>query len=256
MRPPAPRRHGIQRLLCVLRRRGAHPVQPVRNAVHVRVHADMVAAAEGDDEHEVRRLAADTGQRQQCVQRARHDTAESRHQLFAGGLHMDRLLPIEADGIDQPLDRGDRQARHRCGRRCHGKQPRGRGQRRRILRARRQQGRDQHLERAVLLLLGDLLDRGEFHARDGGAQGTHHGVDRRGSSDGAPTRLGLPASARARGHHRMGVSGERPDRTAATLSTASCAMAVRVPVVPLPRCGTSNTFSSASNPGCTTGSSS
>ncbi len=49
-------------------------------------------------------------------------------------------------------------------------------------------------------------------------------------------------------------TGARPCRTASTFSTARSAIAVRVSVVPLARCGTSRTFSSPSRSGCTTGS--
>ena len=61
-------------------------------------------AAVRQDQHQVRGLAADARQRQQLLHRRRHAAAEARQDLSQVCLHVDRLVAIEADRIDQPLD--------------------------------------------------------------------------------------------------------------------------------------------------------
>src|SRR5581483_3009951 len=56
------------------------------------------------------------------------------------------------------------------------------------------------------------------------------------------------------GCHGTGVIGVRPLRTASTLSAARSAIAVRVSVVALPRCGSNSTLSSFSRSGWIAGS--
>jgi len=82
--------------------------------MHVRVDADVLAAAVREDEHEIRRLAADTRQRQQIVHCVRHLAAEPREDLPARRLHVPRFDSVKADRIDQPFDLLRRELRHRA----------------------------------------------------------------------------------------------------------------------------------------------
>ena len=77
-----------------------HP-EPVRDAMDVRVDADVLLTLERQDQHEVGRLPADAGQRQQLLHRARHAAAELLDQDAARLLHVRRLVAIEADRIDR-----------------------------------------------------------------------------------------------------------------------------------------------------------
>ena len=77
-------------------------------------------------------------------------------QHLAARLHVPRLVAIEADRIDQPLDLLHRQLRHRPRRARPLEQPRRRRVRRRVLGARRQQRGDQDLKR-ILGLLSEIF---------------------------------------------------------------------------------------------------
>ena len=67
----------VQRLLGFFGRPRPHPAEPVRDPVHVRVDADVAAALERQDQHQVGGLPADARQRQQLLHRRRHPAAES-----------------------------------------------------------------------------------------------------------------------------------------------------------------------------------
>ena len=90
------------------------------------------------------------------------------------------------------------------------------------------------------LALRNLLDGRQIEAVDRARQRPHHRLDRVPAHD--VRRAGAS-------HSRTGVSGGRPASTAMTLSTARLAIAVRVSVVALARCGTSITFSSGEQAG-------
>jgi len=149
-------------LLGFLRSFRPHPAEPVRDAVHVRVDADVAAALEGKYQHEVRRLAADARQRQQLLHRARHFSTEGFDEHPAGRPNVPRLVSIEADGIDEALDRPDRQVRHGRWRARGLEEPRRCGSRGLVLRARGQQRADEDLKRIFLALFGNLFDRGQL----------------------------------------------------------------------------------------------
>src|SRR5262249_61434847 len=99
------------------------------------------------------------------------------------------------------------------------KQPRRGGERRRILRPRRQHGCDEDVKWVFLLLVRDFLDRWQLQTVDRARESAHHGGDVR-------RRRCLP--------HGTGVSGGWPARTAATLSAGRPALARRVSSVPPP----------------------
>ena len=96
-----------------------HPPETIRDAVHVGVDADVPPALEREDQHEIRRLAADARQRQQFLHGAGTRPPKPLDEHPAGRFHVPRLVPIEADRIDQPLDLLDRQRRHRARRARH-----------------------------------------------------------------------------------------------------------------------------------------
>jgi len=127
--------------------------------MHVRVDADVLQAPERQDQHQVRRFAADAWQREQFLHRARHAAAEFLDEDAARLLHVRRLVTIEADRIDEPLDLRRSQFRHRARRARDAEEPRRRGGRHRVARLSRQHGRDEHLERIFLTLFGDFFDR-------------------------------------------------------------------------------------------------
>jgi len=108
--------------------------------MHVRVDANTLAALEGQNQHEVRRLASDAGQRQQLVHRAGHAAAVTLDEQPTGFLDVPRLVAVEADGINQPLDLLDGERRHRPRRARDTEQSRRRGGRHRIARLRREHG--------------------------------------------------------------------------------------------------------------------
>src|SRR4029078_12334651 len=62
-RPPAARRRGVERVLGLLGAARPHPSQPVRDAVNVRVDADVVGARVRDAHPQVGAVATDTLQR-------------------------------------------------------------------------------------------------------------------------------------------------------------------------------------------------
>ena len=86
---------------------------------------------------------------------------------------MSRLVPIEADRIDELLDLGDAQFNQRLGRATAREQSCRRRGRDRILRLRRQHRRDQDLKGIGLLFVGDLLDCRVVHTRDGRSKPSH-----------------------------------------------------------------------------------
>lgn len=139
--------------------------------MHVRVHADVAFAAMRQDQHERRRLAADAGQSQEVLEARRHLAAKSLQDLAGGFLHMPRFGMEEAHRKDEPLDarHGQRREGYRIRRPA---EQTGRGDfRDRILRLRRQHGRDQHLEGIFTGILVDLLHGQHVHARAGACHG-------------------------------------------------------------------------------------
>ena len=90
---------------------------------------------------------------------------------------MSRLVAIEADWIDEPLDPLHRELRHRARGSRGGEQTRRRGERRLVLGACRQQRGDQDLKRILLLCLGDLLDGRQLEAVDGAGERAHDRAD-------------------------------------------------------------------------------
>src|ERR1051326_3332929 len=234
-RPPPPRRRAVERLLRFLRRPRVHPAHAVRDAMDVGVDADVLLAAVGEDQHEVRGLASDAREREQLLHVRRHPSAEARRNLPARLPDVDGLVPVETHGIDQLPNLGERELRHRVRRPRHAKQPRRRGGRHRISRLRRQHRWNEDLKRIFLLIFGDLLAGRFVQPVDGLRQPTHHDGNRRFSQG-------------------TGVSGGLPPSTASTFRAARSAIAVRVSRVALPRCGTSRTFSNPSSPGLTWGS--
>ncbi len=165
-RPPPRGDRSVKRLFGLLGLRGAHPAQAIRDAMDVDVHADVAAALEPEDQHEVRGLATDARQRHQLLHRRRHTAIEVGDEHLAARFHVPRLVAIEANRIDQPLDLGDREPGHRSRRASPLEQARRRGVRGRVLRARGQKRRDQYLEWILCLGLRDLLDRRQLHAGD------------------------------------------------------------------------------------------
>src|SRR5690554_156483 len=55
--PVAARHHAVERLLGLVGRTRRDPSQPIGDAVHVSIHADVRPARKGQDEHEIGRLA-------------------------------------------------------------------------------------------------------------------------------------------------------------------------------------------------------
>src|SRR5688572_165427 len=172
-RPPPRLGRAIERLLGLFRLPRLHPAETIRDPMHVRVHADVLAALEAENQHQVRRLAADTRQHHQLLHRRRDPAPEPLDEHLAAGFYMARLVAIEADGIDQLLDLPHLEPRHRPRRAGPSEQPCGRRVRRRILRARGEQRRDEDLKRILGLRFRDLLDRRQIHAGDLAAKRAH-----------------------------------------------------------------------------------
>jgi hypothetical protein len=124
----------------------------------VSIDADVLQAPERHDQDQVRGFPADPRQRQQLVHRRRHAAVKSVDEDSARRLQMTRFVAIEADRIDQPFDvlRGEPGDQARRARNVE--QPGRCRERRRILRAGRQQRRDENLKGILFLALRDLLD--------------------------------------------------------------------------------------------------
>ena len=179
--------------------------------MHVRVDADVVAAAMREDQHQVRRLAPHAGQRQQLLHRRRHAAAEASTICSAGLVHVHGLVAIEADGVDQLLDLARRSA-WPSSRRARDANRRARPRRHRIARLRRQHRRDQDLERILLLLFGDLLDRRLLEPVDRLRERRITAAMRRAGRGLRRQAAGIAAST--------GVSAGWPSSTASTFATA------------------------------------
>ena len=175
VRPRRARDRAIQGLLGSLRRVRGDPAQAVRQAMHVRVHADVAAAAIRKDQDERRRFASDAGQRQEILDARRNLPAESLQKLARGLSHMPRFGAVEADRENEPLDarHGQRGKRHRVRRAAE--QAGRRDLRDRVLRLRRQHRRNQHLEGIVASILVDLLHGQDVHASAGPCHGFQDG---------------------------------------------------------------------------------
>ena len=135
VRPPARIGRLVKRLLGFIGRARFHPAEPVGDAVHMGVDADVPAAFVGENQHQVRRLAAHARQREELLHGARRSAAEILEQLRAGRLDVARLVAIEAHRIDQLLDLPGAELRHRLRRARLCKQPLGGGVGRGVLRA-------------------------------------------------------------------------------------------------------------------------
>ncbi len=172
-RPPAPIDGAVQRLLGPIRRRCPDPAKTIGNAVDVRIHTDVLHAAIGENQHQVRRLAPDARQHQQLFHRHRHSTIEALDQHAAGCEHVPSLVAVEADRIDQPPDLGCGEPGHAGRRAGTPKEPRGRRSRRRVLRASREQRGDEHLKRIMGLILGNFFHRRQLEPVDGQGKPAH-----------------------------------------------------------------------------------
>jgi len=146
--------------------------------VDVGIDADVLAAAEGQDQDQVRRLPSHARQRQQLLHRRWDPPAEALEERQRRRLHVARLVAVEAHRVDQALDFAGAEGRHTLGRRGGRKQARRGRIGGRVLRSRRQQRPDQHLERLVAARLGDLLDRRKVVLPDRAGEPRHHGGNR------------------------------------------------------------------------------
>ena len=108
----------VERLLGLVGRSRHHPAETVGDAVDVGIDADVLRAPVRQDQHQVRGLPSDARQRQQLAHGPRHPSAEPAQDLAARVLHVDGLVPIEADRIDEPLDLLDGQLRDAVRRAC------------------------------------------------------------------------------------------------------------------------------------------
>ncbi len=141
----------------------ADVAEAVGDPVHVGVHADpRLVEAHGD--HEVGGLTPDALEREQGIDVVGHAPAEALQQVAAEAEDDARLRPIEADRIDEPGEAPRGQPPHGRRRVGDGEEPRGGGAGRGVLRAQRQDARDEHAER-IAFLLGDQRQRGAVPAR-------------------------------------------------------------------------------------------
>ena len=168
------------------------------------------AALERQDHHQVRGLPADARQRHQLLERRRHPAAEalderlrtspSRTAPCCGRSSPDRSASRSACTVSVAIVRGVRAARE---------QPRRGRERRRVLRARREQRGDQNLERILLLALARSSRSPAAPCRRSRAPASASRARRRAAS-----------AARERAWHarpshvRTGVSGGWPSSTA------------------------------------------
>src|SRR5450759_3049268 len=111
--PPPPGGGAIERVLRLLGRARLHPTHTIRDPVDVGVDADVFPAGVREDEDEIRGLAPHARERQELVHRGGHAPGEARHDLPARLVHVDGLVAVEADGIDQFLDPRNGKLRHR-----------------------------------------------------------------------------------------------------------------------------------------------
>ena len=160
---------GVERLLGLLGRPRPHPPEPVRDAVHVRVDADVVAAAVNariSTRFAVLRPTPGSVSSSSIV--AGHDAAEALDRICVHVcLHVRGLVPVEAHRVDQLLDLGRRSASPSsaaCAPRGTAAATRRRSPHPRL---RREHRRNEDLERILLLLLGDLLDGRQLEPVDG-----------------------------------------------------------------------------------------
>ena len=98
-RPEVGRHDLLQRLLSSVGRLGRYPPQTIRDAVHVRVHAEG-GLAKGVDEHAVGRLAPDAGEGQQGLHGVRDPAAvfvaqKAGHDDEAGGFLLAVLAALQ-----------------------------------------------------------------------------------------------------------------------------------------------------------------
>jgi len=143
--------------------------------MHVRVDADVLQALERQDEHEIRGLPPDARKCEELLHGAWHPAAVAFDEDAARCPDVPRLVPIEADRINQPLNLLDRQPRHRSRRARDAKQPRRGRSRDGIARLRRQHGRDEHVERIFPALFSDFFDRRQLEMVDRPRERTHDG---------------------------------------------------------------------------------
>ena len=141
------------------------------------VDADVLPAAERQNQHQVRGLASHSRQHQELVHRRGHATVMRVDEDPARLLHVRGLVAVEAHRINELDDLLFRQRRHRLWR---PRRPEQAGRRRGghcVAGLRREHGGDQHLERILLAVLGDLLDRGKLEVVDRPRERLHDGED-------------------------------------------------------------------------------
>jgi len=94
-----------ERRLRLLGRPGPDDAEPVRDPVDVRVDRDRRDPV-AEDEHAVRGLRPDPGERDELVERARDRPSEPPEDLAGAGADDPRLDPVEPSRADEPLQLG------------------------------------------------------------------------------------------------------------------------------------------------------
>ena len=112
VRPPLPFRDTVKSLLGLLRRSRPYPAEAIGNPMYMGIHANVLAALERKNEHEIGRFPADPGKHQQLLHRLWHMTAESAHKDATRRFHMTGFVSVEADWIDEAFDLPDRELDH------------------------------------------------------------------------------------------------------------------------------------------------
>ena len=165
--PVLPGEHLAQALLRLLRRPSADDAEPVRDPVDVGVDRDRRLSV-AEDQHAVRGLGSDPGQRQQLLHRAGHLARESREDLARAVPDRAGFGVVESRLPDQRLDR-----RRSCaGQSRRVREPReqagARDLRRRVPSALGEDGADEHLERVLRVVaevrrppVPGVVERGE-----------------------------------------------------------------------------------------------
>lgn len=101
---------------------GPHDAEPVRDAMHVRVHRDRRDAVP-EDEHAVGGLRSDAGKRGEFLERPGHGAAETVEDLLRARPDRARLHPIVSGRADERLDLGRLRSGQRDRVREPGEQP-------------------------------------------------------------------------------------------------------------------------------------
>src|SRR4029450_5847448 len=104
----------------------------------VSIDTNVLKALKTENEDEVRRLPAHARQRQQLFHRRGYGPSETADEHLATRFYLASLVPVEADRVNQALDRLDGQLCQRSRRARPGEQARRGRMRGRILRSRRE----------------------------------------------------------------------------------------------------------------------